>query len=51
MRKQSLFVKKMTALAAALMLLVASGITRVEAATTNSLTPEQTEALKAEGLL
>jgi steroid delta-isomerase len=45
MRKQSLLVKKMTALAAALMLLVASGVTRVEAAAANNLTPEQTEAV------
>jgi steroid delta-isomerase len=45
MRKQSPFVKKVTALAAALMFLVASGVTRVEAATTNSLTPEQTAAV------
>lgn len=45
MRNQSLFVKKMTALATALMLLVVSGVTRVEAATTQALTPEQTEAM------
>jgi steroid Delta-isomerase len=45
MRNHSLFVKKMTALAAALMFLVASGVTRVEAAATNNLTPEQTEAV------
>ena len=45
MRNQSLFVKKMTALAAALMFLVASGVTRVEAAATPALTTEQTEAV------
>lgn len=45
MRNQSLFVRKMTALAAALMLLVASGGTRVEAAARQALTPEQTEAV------
>lgn len=45
MRIQRLFVKKMTALAAALMFLVASGTTRVEAAAANNLTPEQTEAV------
>lgn len=45
MRNQSLFVKRMTALAAALMLLVASSVTRVEAVTPQSLTPEQTEAV------
>ncbi len=43
MRNQSLFVKKMKALAAALLLLVASNVTRVEAAP--ALTPEQTEAV------
>ena len=45
MGKQSLFVKRMTALAAALMFLVASGFTRVEAAAAGNLTPEQTEAV------
>jgi len=45
MRNQSLFVKRMTALATALMFLVASGVTRVEAAATNNLTSEQTEAV------
>ena len=45
MRNQSLFVKKMTALAAALMLLVASSVTRVEAAPTPDLTPQQIEAV------
>ena len=48
MRIQSLFVKKMAALATALMLLVVAGVTRVEAATTNNLTPEQTEAVLEE---
>lgn len=45
MRKQSLFVRRMTALAAALMFLFASGVSRVEAAATDNLTPEQTEAV------
>jgi len=45
MRNQSLFVKKMTALATALMFLVASSITRVEAAATRDLTPEQIAAV------
>lgn len=45
MRNQSLFVKKMTTLAMALMFVIASGVTRVEAATTNNLTPEQTAAV------
>ena len=45
MRNQSLFVKRMRALAAALLLLVASGVTRVEAAATRELTSEQTEAV------
>ena len=45
MRNQSLFVKKMTALALALMLLVASGVTRVEAAAPRDLTAEQIEAV------
>jgi steroid Delta-isomerase len=45
MRNLSLFVKKMTALAMALMLLVASSFTRVEAAETQNLTSEQTEAV------
>jgi steroid Delta-isomerase len=39
------FVKRMTALAMALMFLVASNVTRVEAAPTNNLTPEQIEAI------
>ena len=45
MRNQSLFLKKMTALAMALMFLVASSIARVEAAATPNLTSEQTEAV------
>lgn len=45
MRNQSLFVKKVTALAAALMLLAASGATRVGAAAPPDLTSEQTEAV------
>lgn len=45
MRNQSLFVKKIMALAAALMLLVASSGTRVEAAATRELTSEQIEAV------
>jgi steroid delta-isomerase len=45
MRNQSLFVKKMTALAMALMFLVASNVTRVEAAATPDLTPQQIEAV------
>src|SRR5215210_5643609 len=45
MRNQSLFVKKMTALALALMFLIASSVTRVEAAVTQDLTPEQIEAV------
>jgi steroid delta-isomerase len=40
---RSRFVKKMTALTMALMLLVASSVTRVEAAPTQELTPEQIE--------
>lgn len=39
------FVKRMTALAMALMFLVASNLTRVEAARANNLTPEQIEAI------
>src|SRR5215203_6659003 len=42
---RSLFVKKVTALAMALMFLVASSVTRVEAAATQDLTPEQIEAV------
>ena len=45
MRNQSLFVKRMMALAAALVLLVASGGARGEAAATRALTPEQAEAV------
>lgn len=45
MRNQSLFVKKMTALAMALMFLVASSVTRVDAAATHDLTSEQIEAV------
>ena len=45
MRNQSLFVKKMTALATALMILVASSVTRVEAAAPRDLTPQQIEAV------
>ena len=45
MRNQSPFVKKMTALAMALMFLFASSVTRVEAAPTPALTSEQTEAV------
>ena len=39
------FVKKMTALAMALMFLVASNVMRLEAAPANNLTPEQIEAI------
>ena len=39
------FVKRMTALAMALMFLVASNVTRVEAAPVNNFTPEQIEAI------
>ena len=42
------FVKRVTALAMALALLVASNVTRVEAAPTNNLTPEQIEAIATE---
>lgn len=45
MRNQSLFVRKVAALAAALMFLVVLSGTRVEAATTQELTPEQIEAV------
>jgi steroid Delta-isomerase len=45
MRNRTPFVRKMTALALALLLLAASGVTRVEAAAAPSLTPEQTEAV------
>ena len=40
-----MFIKKMTALAMALMFLVASNVMRVEAAPANTLTPEQIEAI------
>jgi ketosteroid isomerase-like protein len=39
------FVKRMTALAMALMFLVASNVTRIEAAPANNLTPDQIEAI------
>ena len=39
------FVKRMTALAMALMFLVAANVKRVEAAPANNLTPEQIEAI------
>jgi len=42
------FVKRMTALAMALMFLVAANLTRVEAAPANNLTPQQIEALATE---
>jgi uncharacterized protein (TIGR02246 family) len=42
------FVKRMAALAMALMFLIASNVTRVEAAPVNNLTPEQIEALVTE---
>jgi steroid Delta-isomerase len=45
MRNHSLFVKKMTALAMALMFLVASSNTRVKAAASPDLTPQQIEAV------
>lgn len=45
MRNQSPFVKRVTALALALMFLFAQSVTRVEAAATRELTPEQTEAV------
>ena len=44
MRNKSLFVKRMTALAMALMFLIASSAVRVEAAPTPDLTPQQIEA-------
>lgn len=43
-----MFVKRIAALAMALMFLVASNITRVEAAPANNLTPEQIEAIATE---
>ena len=45
MRNQSLFVTKMTALATALVFLVASSVTRVGAAPTPNLTSEQIEVV------
>lgn len=45
MTNRSVFMKKVTALALALMFLAGSGLTRVEAATTPNLTPEQIEAV------
>ena len=45
MRNRTQFVKKMTALVMALMFLVASNVTRVEATPTNNLTPEQIKAI------
>jgi len=45
MRKQSLFVKKMTALAMALTFLITTSAARVEAAATPELTPQQIEAV------
>lgn len=45
MRNQSLFIKKMTALSLALILLVAASVTRVEATPTQNLTPQQIEAV------
>jgi len=45
MRNQSLFLKMVTALATALMFLVASSVVRVEAAATQGLTSEQIEAV------
>jgi steroid delta-isomerase len=48
MRNHNLFLKKMTALAMALMFLVASSVTRVEAAAPPDLTSEQIEAVLEE---
>ena len=45
MRNQSLVVKRMAALALALMVLIASGVTRVEATPTPDLTSTQVEAV------
>jgi steroid Delta-isomerase len=45
MKNRSLFIKKMMALTTALMILFASSVTRVEAAPTPDLTPEQIEAV------
>ncbi|HXQ33989.1 MAG TPA: nuclear transport factor 2 family protein [Anaerolineales bacterium] len=46
--RNSSFVKRMTALTMALLFLVASNVTRVEAASPNDLTPEQIEAIATE---
>ena len=48
MKNKSLFVKKMTALATALMLVVVSSVTRVEAAPLPELTSQQIEAIVEE---
>ncbi len=48
MRNQSLFLKKMTAMAMALMFLVVSSVTRVEAAAPQELTPQQIESVLEE---
>ena len=48
MKNQSLFVKKLMALSMALLFLVASSATRVEAAPTQALTPQQIEAIVEE---
>src|SRR5688572_25798886 len=48
MRNKSVLMKKMTALAMALMFLFASSVTRVEAAPTQDLTPQQIEAVLEE---
>lgn len=45
MRNQSLFLKKMTALSTAFMILVVFSVTRVEAAATPDMTPQQIEAV------
>src|SRR5215203_7525496 len=45
MRTKILFIRKMTALAIALLFLIASSVTRVEAATTNELTSQQVESV------
>ena len=48
MRNQNALVKKMAALALALMFLVSTSVTRVEAAPTPNLTPQQIEAVLEE---
>jgi steroid Delta-isomerase len=45
MRNQGVFVKRLTALTMALILLVAASVTHVEAAATQNLTPQQIEAV------